>query len=58
MNAELKRLFNWFVANKISFKESKTQLVLFCSARQHYNTVSNIKFKSLVLEPVEAVSWN
>ena len=43
MNAKLKRLVNWRAAYKLSLNESKTQLILFRSARQHHHTVSNIK---------------
>ena len=46
-----------FAANKRSLNKSKTQLILFCSVRQHQHTVSKIKLNNFVLEPVKSVKY-
>ena len=37
-------------ANNLLLNESKAELILFCSAKQHPHTLSNIKVSNFVLE--------
>ena len=53
MNAELRRLVSWLAASRLSLSESKTQLTLFHSTRQHHHAISSIILYNFLLEPVK-----
>lgn len=57
MNAELRRLVSWLAASRLSLNESKTQLILFHSTRQHHHAISSIILYNFLLESIKLVIY-
>ena len=57
VNADLKHLFNWLCANKISLNVKKTEMVIFKSKQKKFEGDLKIKLCGKRLYPTESVKY-
>ena len=57
VNIDLKSLYKWLLANKISLNCSKTELMIFQKVRQKSNFNLKIKLNGLKLYPSESIKY-
>ena len=57
VNADLKHLVNWLIANKISFNVKRTKMVIFKSEQNNIEGDLKMKFCGKGLYPTESVNY-
>ena len=38
VNTELKKITDWFIANRLSLNVAKTNFIIFCKSHKHYDS--------------------
>ena len=58
MNIDLKFLYKWLLANKISLNCSKTELIIFKKPGEKIDFKFKIKVNGHLVQPSNITSWN